>query len=103
MRRQDGKKGRRVVILACNPAALQTHLLYLQPQAAALAARDLFVVPVALPMTRATTIDHTLAYRGLDRSLFKGPHIAVPNGGDWVSIFGTECDKAVAAGVLPVE
>lgn len=45
--------------------------------------------------------DHTLAYRGLDRLLFKGPHVAVPNGGDWVSIFGTECDKAVAAGVLP--
>jgi len=28
--------------------------------------------------------DHALAYRSLDRSLFQGPHIAAPNGGDWV-------------------
>jgi hypothetical protein len=103
-RRQDGgQAGKRVLILGCNPFALESHLQYLRPNAGALAARDLVLIPVALPMTRAATIDHALAYRSLDRSLFQGPHIAAPNGGDWVSVFGAECDKALAAGVLPVE
>uniref|UniRef100_A0A7S1IE43 Uncharacterized protein n=1 Tax=Eutreptiella gymnastica TaxID=73025 RepID=A0A7S1IE43_9EUGL len=104
MRTQDRKPGKRVVIAACSPASLEEYIRYWRPYSQDLIDAGLVLVPLALPMTRANTIDPDLAGYSTDqKELFDAPHIASPGGGDWVSIMGAECEKAEAAGVLPVE
>jgi uncharacterized membrane protein YqjE len=104
MRTQDRKEGKRVVIVACNAQSITEYVQGLKAEAGALLeASDVVVVPVALPMTRASTIDQRIQFPNVDKDLFTAPYLASPNGGDWVSILGSECELATEAGILPVE
>jgi len=92
LRRGRGR-ARRVVLVAASAAGLREAVAAAAPLSAKLVECDLLVVPVTLPLG-GPAADLDAAATALD-------HIALPAEGEWKSVIGAECERAVEQGLDP--